>query len=84
MELSMRIASFKSYRGLCKAELVALNRSSGELHSFVGIQNSNCFLFERSPSAFNRVFGTLQSSTCDTMQCGPNFYIAGIQGLGGN
>jgi len=65
-----------SNRGLFKAELVALppNRSSRELHypynSSVGIQNSNCFIFERSPSASNLVFGTLQSFSCNAMQCG--------------
>ena len=82
LELSMGIASFKSNRGLCKAELVA--RSNRELHSSVIIPNSSCFIYERSPPASNRVFGTLQSFRCDVVQCGPNLwaYIARIiQGL---
>ena len=50
-----------------------------ELYSSVRIPNSSCLISERSPSGPNRVFGTLQSSSCE-----PNLYIAGIQGPGDN
>src|SRR6218665_2809875 len=50
-ELSMGIASFKSNRGLCQAELVALNCSSRELNSSARIPNCSCFIFQKCPSA---------------------------------
>src|SRR6218665_1881151 len=69
-ELSMGIASFKSNRGLCQAELVALNCSSRELNSSARIPNCSCFIFEKSPSASKAP--TVCSALCSplaTMAC---------------
>src|SRR6218665_368488 len=79
----MGIASFISNRGLFKAERIALtlNRSSRELHIIVPWEfkipiASYSKEVIQPPTLF--VFGTLQSFSCNVMQCGPTFYIPGI------
>src|SRR6218665_141176 len=66
----MGMASFKSNRGLCQAELVALSCSSRELNSSARIPSCSCFIFEKSPSASKAP--TVFSALCNpsaTMTC---------------
>jgi len=86
-EPSTGIASFKSNRGLFKAERVALplNRSSRELHIIVPWEfkipiASYSKEVLQPPTLFSALCNPSAAVQCHAMRT--NFYIPGIQGLG--